>query len=223
MSVSVLPAQITVLALAWQVPEEPSVCGISVELLVCGSRLTVVEGVVVGVAESEAELVARARGGDTEAFSDLVRRHDRGLRLLAFRLLGDRSRMDDALQEAYLKAFEGLPQFRGDSSVGTWLYRISYNSCIDVIRRTRHEEPLERAVVASGSGFEDQVATRVDLAEALAALPVAQRSVVILVDGLGLDYAAAAETVGVPVGTVRSRLSRGRATVTRILSEGVSG
>ncbi len=130
--------------------------------------------------------------------------------------------MDDALQEAYLKAFEALPRFRGDAAVGTWLYRISYNACIDVIRQTRDEEPLERTVLTSGSGFEDQVATRVDLAAALAALPVTQRSVVILVDGLGFDYAAAAETIGVPVGTVRSRLSRGRVTVTRMLSEGVS-
>jgi RNA polymerase sigma-70 factor (ECF subfamily) len=188
--------------------------------LVAGSfRLMSVEVIAVSAIESEADLVALARSGDSLAFADLVRRHDRGLRLLAFRLLGDRTSMDDALQEAYLRAFQALPRFRGDSSVGTWLYRIAYNSCIDLIRRTRDEDPVHQVEVAPGSGFEEQIATRVDLAVALDLLPLRQRAVVILVDGLGLDYATAAETIGVPVGTIRSRLSRGRAAVAKTLSE----
>src|ERR671929_384113 len=95
-------------------------------------------------AADEDELVlARARAGDAEAFATLVERHDRPLRALAFRLLGDRDAMDDALQEAYVKAFRSLPRFDGRSSVRTWLYRVVYNACVDELRRAR-----ARSVVA---------------------------------------------------------------------------
>lgn len=77
------------------------------------------------IAADERELVARATGGDGDAFYALIDRHDRGLRGLAYRLLGDPDAMDDALQESYLKAFRALPRFSGgDSAFKSWLYRI---------------------------------------------------------------------------------------------------
>jgi RNA polymerase sigma-70 factor, ECF subfamily len=79
----------------------------------------------------------RAQRGDAPAFETLVRHYDPGLRALTFRLLGDRDRMDDALQEAYVKAFRALPGFRNESSFGTWLYRIAYNACLDELERSR--------------------------------------------------------------------------------------
>ena len=75
-------------------------------------------------------LVAAARRGDGEAFMALLDTHDRMLRSLAFRILGDRDQMDDVLQDVALKAFTALPKFRGDASVATWLYRITYTSCL---------------------------------------------------------------------------------------------
>jgi RNA polymerase sigma-70 factor, ECF subfamily len=81
--------------------------------------------------EIGAALLDRARRGDQEAFAAVIRHYDPGLRTLAYRLLGDRDGMDDALQEAYVKAFRALPRFRGDSKLGTWLYRIAYNACLD--------------------------------------------------------------------------------------------
>ena len=88
-------------------------------------------------------IVRRARRGDQRAFAQLVRHYDDGLRALAFRLLGDRDRMDDALQEAYVNAFRALPGFRGEAELGTWLYRIAYNACVDELRRDRRVVPLD--------------------------------------------------------------------------------
>src|SRR5918994_7534230 len=89
------------------------------------------------IAADERELVARATEGDVDAFYALIDRHDRGLRGLAYRLLGDPDAMDDALQESYLKAFRALPRFSGDSAFKSWLYRIVYNTCLDELRRQR--------------------------------------------------------------------------------------
>ena len=154
-------------------------------------------------------LLARARRGDAHAFALLVGEHGERHRRLAFRLLGDRDRMDDALQEAYVRAFRALPRFAGDAALGTWLYRIVYNACLDELRRgrRRREVVLDDAAAAR----EDDVDARLDLAAALAALPVDLRAVVLLVDAEGLSYDEAAEVLGVPAGTIGSRLNRARA------------
>jgi RNA polymerase sigma-70 factor (ECF subfamily) len=154
-------------------------------------------------------LLARARRGDADAFGQLLREHDESHRRLAFRLLGERGPMDDALQEAYVRAFRALPRFRGTSSFGTWLYRIVYNACLDELRRVRarREVPLD----GSSEAARERTDERLDLAAALGALPVELRAVVLLVDAEGLSYDEAAEVIGVAPGTVGSRLSRARA------------
>ncbi len=149
------------------------------------------------------------------AFTDLVKAHDAGLRALAFRLLGDRNRMDDVLQEAYLKAYRSLPGFQGGSAVGTWLYRIVYNACIDELRARARRPVVSLSDGAAGmapvEGPEKRMSDRAALALALDRLPEDQRAVVLLVDGQGFDYAGAAEVLGVAQGTVASRLSRAHA------------
>ena len=160
---------------------------------------------------------------DGDAFVALVARHDPGLRALAFRLLGDRDRMDDALQEAYVRAFRGLRRFRGDSTHATWLYRIVYNACVEELRRSRRlrlvqlAEGSEPAAVAPDVA--DTVAVRAGLADALAELPAEDRAAVLLVDAQGFDYRSAAEIVGVPAGTIASRLNRARAALRRALED----
>jgi RNA polymerase sigma-70 factor (ECF subfamily) len=154
---------------------------------------------------------------DEDEFAALIRRHDRPLRSLAFRLLGDRDRMDDALQNAYAKAFRALPRFRGASAPETWLYRIVYNACLDERRgERRHAELDER--LASHEDLADDAARRAGLTEALAALPPDQRAAVLLVDAEGFPYGAAAEVLGVEIGTLASRLSRARAALRRELT-----
>jgi RNA polymerase sigma-70 factor (ECF subfamily) len=167
--------------------------------------------------EVDALVVARARRGEAAAFADIVRHYDDRLRAVAFRLLGDRDRMDDVLQEVYVKAFRSLPSFKGASALGTWLYRITYNACIDDLRRRPALVALSdfgdrsAEVADPGAGPEDIATGRGDLAAALNALPPDQRTAVMLVDAYGLDYADAAEVLGVRVGTIGSRLSRARA------------
>jgi RNA polymerase sigma-70 factor (ECF subfamily) len=178
-------------------------------------------------AEVEPRVLERARAGDQEAFTALIRHYDRGLRALAYRLLGDRDRMDDALQEAYLRAFRSLPRFRGSSRLSTWLYRIAYNACVDEIERSRrlHVISLEDAPERSDGrpDVADRLSGRTDLAEALAQLAPDDRAAVLLVDAQGFDYAGAGEVLGVPSGTIASRLNRARAALRRTLAKRMEG
>jgi RNA polymerase sigma-70 factor (ECF subfamily) len=170
------------------------------------------------------EVLERARAGDQRAFTDVVRHYDHRLRALAFRLLGDRASMDDALQEAYVKAFRALPGFREDAGLGTWLYQITYRACVDLQRREgRHEASSLDETGTAPTSPSDPAATataRTDLSRALAALPLDQRAAVLLVDAEGLDYDDAAAVLGVAPGTIASRLSRGRAALRAALAEG---
>jgi RNA polymerase sigma-70 factor (ECF subfamily) len=169
--------------------------------------------------------LARARRGDQHAFAALVRQHDDGLRALAYRLLGDRDRMDDALQEAYAKAFRALPRFREDAAVGTWLYRIAYNACIDELERTRDVVPLDsiREQPDPRPSLSDALSARSSLAHALGRLSAEDRAAVVLVDAEGFDYKAAAEILGVPEGTIGSRLNRARVLLRRALDGRMEG
>jgi RNA polymerase sigma-70 factor, ECF subfamily len=164
--------------------------------------------------------VPHTRRADAVAFIDLVEAHDLSLRRVAFRLLGDPDAMDDVLQEAYLKAFRSLPRFRGRSTHATWLYRIVYNACLDELRRRRTNRtvPLDLATAEEAEDPFDAVAGRSALADALASLPPDQRAVVLLVDADSFDYRAAADVLGVEVGTIASRLNRARAALRHTLS-----
>lgn len=171
--------------------------------------------------------------GETDRFLTLVRRHDDGLRRLAYRLLGRREAMEDALQDAYLKAFQGLAGYRGSEEPVTWLYRIVYNTCIDRLRREKHSlsldpDDLAETVDAAGGVWlagsapgrdpSELVVGCLTLSEALDGLPPEQRAAVLLVDAQGFDQATAAEILGVPPGTVASRLHYARRSLRRVLS-----
>lgn len=170
-----------------------------------------------GVGQGMALDLASRTGQDE--FVAMLREHDRLLRSLAYRLLGDRDLMDDVLQDVYVKAFRGWAGFRGESSVTTWLYRIAYNACIDALRRRGRFEELDDTLPDPRPEPGDEVALRGDVAAALAALPVAQRAAVLLVDLHGMPYGEAAEALGCPVGTLGARVSRGRAALRRTLGE----
>ena len=163
---------------------------------------------------------------DRESFVEVLRSHDDRMRGLAYKLLaGDRDRMDDALQDAYLRAYAALPRFRRESDVGTWLYRIVYNACVDELRRSgRRPEPVDPAAPGldgpSAGPAPDAVVDAADATvRALAALPVDQRVTVVLVDGEGFGNVDAARILGVAPGTIASRLSRARAALRRVLGD----
>jgi RNA polymerase sigma-70 factor (ECF subfamily) len=169
------------------------------------------------VREPEAELVDQARTGDHLAFAQLVRDHDTRLRALAHGLLPDRSGTDDVLQEVYLKAWRNLDRFRGDARLGTWLYRITYNACLDELRRGSRREVVALDDEAPGpvTGSDDGLGD--DLTDALGGLTPDLRAAVLMVDVYGYEYSDAAKALGVPTGTIASRLNRARARLRRDL------
>jgi len=173
--------------------------------------------------EVDEQTVAAARRGDGEAFMRLLKHYDGRLRALAFRMLRDPELMDDALQDASIKAFQALRTFRGESAVGTWLYRIVYTTCLDQLRRERRFQLLSREDARDDFVCDDdpcEIVTRwADLEDALDRLPVEQRVLVILVHQYGYGYRTAAEVIGIPEGTVSSRLAAARSSLRRLLCE----
>jgi RNA polymerase sigma-70 factor, ECF subfamily len=174
-------------------------------------------------AELHPTVLAAARRGDAQAFAEILRHHDRELRLLAFRLLGDEGQMEDALQDAAIKAYRALPSFKNRSVLGTWLYRIVYTTCLDHLRRrpAPFDAPASACVEAPDPDADplDRLIAWERLDAALAALPPDQRVALLLIDQEGYDYRTAGKIIGVPAGTVSSRVSTARATVRRLLGD----
>lgn len=171
-------------------------------------------GEAAGVDEDRA-LVDRARAGETEAFGALVEKYQHRIVNLARAMVWRRDEAEDVAQEVFLRAYQGLKGFGGRSTFKTWLYRIATNTArTHLVRaRARPESPgadqtFEQAVAPDD--LERGVVDRDRIDRALAALPVEFREVVVLRDVEGLDYREISEALGVPMGTVESRLFRGR-------------
>jgi RNA polymerase sigma-70 factor (ECF subfamily) len=172
--------------------------------------------------ESDAELVARARRGDEAAFEQLVLRHQRYAFNLAYRVIGNYAEAEDVTQEAFVRAWRGLPGFWGQARFATWLYRIVYNLCLNRLPRLRREllqaEPLEEAVVNPAPAPPDVFEVQERLAflhEELNRLPAKYRLVLTLRYLQDLSYAEIAAALDVPMGTVKTHLHRAR----RLLTE----
>ena len=167
-------------------------------------------------------VVAAARAGDADAFMAIYDAYVTRLRGLAFRTLGDPDLVDDAIQDVAVKAFLGLPHFRGDCAVGTWLFQITYRTCLNLQRGRGRVVPLPDVELLGDDATADpaeSILLRIELAAALASLTAAQRAVVFLVLEEGLDHQTAAQVLGVPPGTIASRLSAARAALVRCLEE----
>jgi len=173
----------------------------------------------------DAALVEAAQAGDRAALDQLLRRHYDRIHAVCRRIAGTTRDADDACQEALIKIARGLPRFDGKSAFGTWAYRIATNAALDELRK-RRRRPLLRAVdddsthepADPGAARRvDAVADRMAIDEALAALPDDFRIAVTLRDVTDLDYAEIATILDVPVGTVKSRIARGRAILAKRL------
>ena len=167
---------------------------------------------------SDAELLRRHVGGDTEAFGELFRRHRDRLWAVALRTVCDQEEAADALQDAMLSAFRRAADFRGESAVTTWLHRIVVNACLDRLRRRAarpafagDENALAALAAPDGADSVAATATRLDVDAALRMLPPPQRAALVLVDMLGFSVADAADILGISPGTVKSRCARSRA------------
>ncbi len=173
-------------------------------------------------------LVERAKRGDHDAFGRLVDEYKDKIYSYVTRMLGDPYEAEDVTQEAFVRAYRSLPRFRGASSFHTWLYRIASNLAIDVVRKRKRTDPMllsldeplesddgdyEREVADEGRGPEALSGTRetqVAVRRAIMDLPEKLRDVMVLYELQGESYEDIAEILGVPLGTVKSRLFNAR-------------
>ena len=159
--------------------------------------------------------------GDRAALEALLRRHADRIHVVCRRITGNEADALDATQEAMIAIVRGIGRFDGRSAFSTWAYRVATNACLDELRRRRRRpEPMpdEDLEVAAGAAFSlDRVGDRVDIDAALGTLAPEFRAAVVLRDLVGLDYAEIGEVLGLPAGTVKSRIARGRAGLADLL------
>ena len=177
---------------------------------------------------NELVLISRARGGDREAFGELVEQYRDNVYRLAYRMCGNAYDADEAAQEAFVAAWRALPNFRGDAKFSTWLYRLTTNAAIDVMRREKRHQTVgdgEMMELADDADSPQETVERTEQQEAvqkaLATLSEEYREVLLLRYMEELDYAEIAEVLQLPSGTVKSRINRAKAALkTALLKSG---
>jgi RNA polymerase sigma-70 factor (ECF subfamily) len=175
-------------------------------------------------------LVVRASKGDVEAFRHLVREHSGLVYRLALRILGPQD-AQDASQEAWIRAWRNIENFRGDSAFSTWLYRITVNTCLSLRRKESRRKEREYSSdelpflpEPTGGDADPEVAVlsgqqRKELLAALEHVRAEHRAALVLRHMEGLSYAEIAEVLDVPEGTAKGWVSRGRAAMLVVLAE----
>jgi RNA polymerase sigma-70 factor (ECF subfamily) len=172
-------------------------------------------------------LVERCRQGDLAAFEELYRAHAGKLFSVACRMLGNPTDAEDLLQEIFLSAHRKLDGFRGEAALGTWLYRLATNHCLDYLRsraaRTNQvTDALDEEVglyEAGSRGLAEQTVTKMDLERAMARLPEGCRAAFVLHDIQGLEHREVGEALGIAEGTSKSQVHKARLRLRAILSE----
>lgn len=172
-------------------------------------------------------LIARCLDGDTAAFGELVRRHQDRLYSTVYRLVENADDAQDVVQEAFLNAYQSLDGFKGDSLFFTWLYRIAVNTAISFKRKQRvllsidasraGVQPLDASEYSRPGEALERAEQEQRVQRALSRLSPEHRAVLVLKDMEGQKYEAIADILGVPIGTIRSRLHRARAELRELL------
>jgi RNA polymerase sigma-70 factor (ECF subfamily) len=162
---------------------------------------------------AEAVVVALARTGDAAAFVELVSRREAGLRRMLARLCGDASLAEDLAQQAFVAAWKALPGLREPAAFGGWLKRIAVHAWLAHCRRAGHDlSSLDEAdAVVDPVAGPAAADAAIDLARALSSLRPPQRTCVVLAHGEGMTHEEIAAATGLPLGTVKSHITRGSA------------
>ena len=164
--------------------------------------------------------VARARDGDSDAFAHLYRAHHRRVFALCLRLAADAGLAEDLTQEAFVKAWRSLAGFRGEAKFSTWLYRLTANTVISYQRRHGWWRALRSSEAPDEAVAPGSAAVALDLAGAIARLPLRARQVFVLVDVEGFSHEEASQTLGMAVGTSKAQLFRARGLLREMLGDG---
>jgi RNA polymerase sigma-70 factor (ECF subfamily) len=181
---------------------------------------------------AEADLLVRARRGDRDAFDGLVRLHLPRVWAVVWRMLRQREDTEDVVQEVFLAAFRGLSDYRGDARLSTWLHRIAVSRAINHLQRAEErasrarvelDDVLDTLPVAADPGGSPLQALQAGelqrrLADCLGRMPPAFRTILALRDVEDAAYEGIAATLGIALGTVRSRLARARLALRQCLS-----
>jgi RNA polymerase sigma-70 factor (ECF subfamily) len=184
--------------------------------------------------ETEMQIIRRVLDGRTDDFEALVLENQKKVYNLALKMTGNAEDAYDISQEAFIKAFKALKSFRGDSSFGVWIYRLTSNLCIDFLRREKKrktsplvyinnsddEQEIEIADVSSEpETLYEKAELRQAINEGLMKLPEDHRQVLVLRELNGLSYSEISQTLKVEIGTVKSRIFRARSNLVKYLSE----
>jgi RNA polymerase sigma-70 factor, ECF subfamily len=173
---------------------------------------------------ADAELVERCLSGELGAFEDLYRQHSTRLYNLAFRMVGNAADAEDLLQDIFLTAYRKLESFRGASALGTWLYRLGMNVCLDRLRSKAArqdqatdtlDERIGGATLTSALGG----VSRIDLERAIQALPEGSRAAFLLHDVEGFDHHEVGRILGVAEGTSKSQVHKARLRIREFLHQ----
>ncbi|MEN8905857.1 MAG: sigma-70 family RNA polymerase sigma factor [Clostridiales bacterium] len=185
--------------------------------------------------ENEKLYLKRAKKGDIEAFEILVQSHQKRIYNIALRLLGNREDAMDLAQEALIKMYKSISKFKEESSLSTWIYRITTNVCLDHLRKYKNkkeisiDEKLEldegevNIQIEDNSSRPDKILERNEtkriINQAIVSLSPDQRIVIVLKDIQGFSYEEISEYIKVPIGTVKSRLNRARLSLKEMLKK----
>ena len=176
------------------------------------------KGVTVSTAATDrdqTELVARCQAGDAEAFETLYRHHASRIYTLASRMAGSPEDGEDLLQEIFLQAYRKIASFKGDAAIGTWLYRLALNHCLDYVRGRQAKMKRQTDTLDADRSFEpaarrDMPIARLDLERAIARLPEGCREAFVLHDVEGYRHDEIADLMGLAIGTTKAQLHRAR-------------
>ena len=199
-------------------------------------NLSILAGPQTGVSEEDARILRGLRAGIESAYEELIGRYEQPVYNVAYRLLGSQTDACDVVQEVFLKVFRGVSSFRGQSSLRTWVYRIAVNEAHNhrrwFSRHCKHEVPMEKEASDHEGSFEfaqdpgrspyEQALdneTRALIEHALTMINPVFRTAVVLRDIQNLSYEEIAEILQVSLGTVKSRIVRGREALRRELTQ----
>ncbi len=179
---------------------------------------------------ADVRLAARCRSGDLAAFEELHRAHSQRLYAVAYRMLGHAEDAEDMLQEIFLLAFRKLATYKGDASLGTWLYRLGVNACLDRLRsKARRNDKQtewldgEQPPISAVTEFGRSVVHRLDLERALRDLPAGCRAAFLLHDVEGFEHREIATMLGIAEGTSKSQVHKARVRLRGLLGRVMTG
>ena len=175
----------------------------------------------------ETDLVARCRAGDVDAFETIYRQHSARVYSLACRMAGSPEEGEDLLQEIFLQAYQKIGGFKGESSIGTWLYRLALNHCLDFVRSRRAKMAKVTDTLDTDGAMEplaprDTPVARLDLDRAMRQLPPGCREAFVLHDVEGFDHKEVASLLGIAEGTSKSQVFKARAKLRALLQRPAS-